>query len=153
MSSEIHFSFLKECIEEAKKAIIHNDIPIGCIITKNNIIIAKSHNMVELKNDSTMHAEIIAIRKAQKILGSRFLNECNIYISLEPCAMCAGAILLTRIKNIYFSASDPKFGAAGSLINILNDTKFNHRLNISRGILEYESSELLKNFFLKLRNK
>lgn len=145
-------TLMKKALIEAQKALKKLEAPIGAIIVKDGKIIARGHNLRESEQDSTLHAEMIAIRKACKKLGSWRLDGCDIYITLEPCPMCAGAIIQSRIKNVYFGAYDPKAGAAGSVINILQNPSFNHICNVTGGILEDECAGLLKNFFRELRN-
>lgn len=138
-------------LEEAKKAVQHEDVPIGCVIVFEDNIIAKSHNNVELNKDSTAHAEMLAIREAQKVIGHKHLLECDMYITLEPCSMCAGAIVLSRLRNLYIATADPKSGACGSIFNIVSNENLNHRTNVYFGAKENESSQLLKEFFKQLR--
>ena len=149
MNEEI---LMKKALVEAKKALKKLEAPIGAIIVKDGKIIARGHNLRETKQDSTLHAEMVAIRKACKKLGTWRLDNCDIYITLEPCPMCAGAIIQSRIKNVYFGAFDPKAGSAGSIINIPENPSFNHRSNITGGILENECATLLKDFFRNLRS-
>ena len=138
-------------LEEAKKAEVHDDIPIGCIIVKGDEIIASQHNKVELLSDSTAHAEILAIREAQKKVEYKHLLGCDMYITLEPCSMCAGAVVLSRLKKVYIATKDPKTGACGSVLNIINNESLNHRCEVEFGLLEQESSKLIKDFFKKIR--
>lgn len=140
-------------LKEAYKAMEHNDVPIGCVIVHNGEIIAKSHNRVEVDKDSTSHAELLAIREAIKVVDYKHLLECDMYITLEPCSMCAGAIVLSRLSNVYIAAKDPKSGACGSIINVADNLQLNHRCNIEFGILEDQSSNLLKTFFKKIRDR
>ena len=143
--------FMKEALKEAKKAYEKLEIPVGCVIVKDNKIIARAHNLKETKFDTTKHAEIIAIQKASKKLKSWRLNECEMYVTLEPCSMCAGAIINSRIKKLYYGAKDEKTGAVGSVFNLLKDYKFNHDVEIESGILENECRNILKEFFKNLR--
>lgn len=143
--------FMKEALKEAKKAYKKLEIPVGAIIVKDGEIIARAHNIKEEKKDTTKHAEIIAIQKASKKLESWRLNGCEMYVSLEPCAMCAGAIIQARIKKVYISTMDEKTGACGSVLNLLKDYKFNHSVEVESGILKEESEIILKNFFKELR--
>ena len=143
--------FMSQALKEAKKALLHNDVPIGAVIVKDNKIIAKAHNQVEKNNDSTAHAELIAIKKAMKKIGYKHLLDCDLFVTLEPCSMCAGAIVLARIKNLYFATDDPKAGACGSILNIPNNKRLNHQVNIYSGILQYECSIIIKDFFKQLR--
>ena len=149
MNKEIYD--MKYALKEAKKAYEIGEIPVGCVIVYNDKIIARAYNKRENNNISTAHAEILAINKACKKLNSWRLEDCDIYITLEPCAMCAGAIIQSRIKNCYYGAYDYRFGAHKSIINLF-DVKFNHNVNIYGGILEDECSKIIKDFFKELRN-
>ena len=143
--------FMKEALKEAKKAYEKLEIPVGCVIVKDNKIIARAHNLKETKFDTTKHAEIIAIQKASKKLKSWRLNECEMYVTLEPCSMCAGAIINSRIKKLYYGNKKKKTGAVGSVFNLLKDYKFNHDVEIESGILENDCRNILKEFFKNLR--
>ena len=149
MNKEIYY--MKYALKEAKKAYEIGEIPVGCVIVYNDKIIARAYNKRENNNISTAHAEILAINKSCKKLNSWRLEDCDIYITLEPCAMCAGAIIQSRIKNCYYGAYDYRFGAHKSIINLF-DVKFNHNVNIYGGILEDECSKIIKDFFKELRN-
>ena len=146
-------NFLEEAIKEAKKAYKKAEIPVGCVIVKDGVIISKGHNLRETKNNSLAHAEIIAIQKASKKLQSWRLIACEMYVTLEPCAMCAGAMIQSRISKLYFGASDLKTGAVGSVLNLLEDYKFNHQVEFQGGILKNECENILKQFFKELRNR
>ena len=137
--------------KEALKAYEKEEIPVGCVIVKNDQVIAKAHNLRETKNLVLAHAEMLAINKANKKLNSWRLDDCDIYITLEPCPMCLGAIIQARIKNLYFGAYDKKTGALGSVFNMC-DFKFNHELNYQGGILEEKCSKIIKDFFKTLRS-
>ena len=143
--------FMKEALKEAKKAYIKGEVPVGAIIVKDGKIISKGHNLKETKKDTIKHAEIIAIEKASKKLESWRLIDCDMYVTLEPCPMCAGAIIQSRIKNLYYGASDEKTGAVGSVLNLMEDFKFNHIVNVEKGILKNDCENLLKDFFRELR--
>ena len=143
--------FMKEAIKEAKKAYDKLEVPVGAVIVKDGKIIARAHNLKETKKDTTKHAEIIAIQKASKKLDSWRLIDCEMYVTLEPCPMCAGAIINSRIKKIYIGAKDEKTGAVGSVLNLLEDYTFNHKVQIENGILENECQKILKDFFKELR--
>ena len=149
--SDVQNNFMKTALREAQKAFDEDEVPVGAVIVYDNKIIAKAHNQVELLQDSTAHAEMIAITSAENFLSSKFLNECDIYITAEPCAMCAGAIILSRLKCVYFGTFEPKYGAAGSLLNLLESGKFNFPPKVYSGLLEEESKYLLRNFFDKKR--
>ncbi len=143
--------YMRKALKEAKKAYDKLEIPVGAIIVKDGKIIARAHNQKETKFDTTKHAEILAIQKASKKLKSWRLIDCEMYVTLEPCTMCAGAIINSRIKKIYIGASDEKTGAVGSVLNLFDDYKFNHKPEYEKGILEQECSEILKRFFKDLR--
>ena len=144
-------TFMKEALKEAKKAYKKLEIPVGAVIVKDGEIIAKAHNLRESKNSSIAHAEILAIEKANKKLNAWRLENCEMYITLEPCMMCMGAIVNSRIKKIYIGAMDPKGGTVGSKINLLKDIKLNHETEIQYGVCSEECSKLLKDFFKELR--
>lgn len=145
--------YMKLAIEEAKKAQKLGEVPIGAIIVKNNEVIARSHNLRETAQLPTAHAEHIAIERASKVVGSWRLEECRLYVTLEPCVMCAGAIVMSRIPKVVYGATDPKGGCSGSLMNLLEESQFNHRAEIVKGVLEQECGDLLRNFFRELRLK
>ena len=132
---------------EARKAFRNKEIPIGAIIVKDNKIIGKGYNQVELLKDATAHAEMIAITSASNTLNEWRLNECDMYVTLEPCAMCAGAIIKSRIKNIFFGAYNNSDGCVSTIYNLCNDSRFNHQSGIQGSILEQECSYLLTSFF------
>ena len=145
--------YMKIAIEEAKKAELLGEVPIGAIIVKNNHVIARAHNMRETLQQPTAHAEHLAIERAAKVLGSWRLEDCTLYVTLEPCVMCAGTIVMRRITYIKYGAADPKGGCSGSLMNLLNQPDFNHRAQVESGLLEEQCGDLLRNFFRKLREK
>lgn len=145
--------YMKLAIEEAKKAQKLGEVPIGAIIVKNNEVIARSHNLRETAQLPTAHAEHIAIERASKVVRSWRLEECKLYVTLEPCVMCAGAIVMSRIPKVVYGATDPKGGCSGSLMNLLEESQFNHRAEIVKGVLEQECGDLLRNFFRELRLK
>lgn len=144
---------MKEAIKQAKKAAQKDEVPIGCVIVKDDQIIARAYNKREMKQCSTAHAEILAIEKACKKLGSWRLEDCDLYVTLEPCPMCSGAIIQSRIRNVIFGAYDPKGGCMGSNMNINDVRGFNHYPDIEGGILQDECSRLLKDFFKAKRKK
>ncbi|TCS78136.1 tRNA(adenine34) deaminase [Tepidibacillus fermentans] len=143
--------YMEEALFEAKKAEALGEVPIGAVIVKDSQIIARGHNLRETRKDPTAHAEIIAIHQASQVLGGWRLHGCTLYVTLEPCQMCAGAIIQARIDHVVYGASDPKAGCAGTICNLLEDHRFNHQAKITSGIMEEESSLLLKKFFKKLR--
>ena len=143
--------FMKQALKEAQKAYDKLEIPVGAVIVKDGKIIARAHNIKELKNDTTKHAEIIAIQKASKKLGAWRLNDCEMYVTLEPCPMCAGAIIQARIKKLYIGTMDEKTGACGSVLNLLEDYKFNHKVEVEYNVCKEECEKILKDFFKNLR--
>ena len=145
--NKIHESWMNLALIEARKAFRNKEIPIGAIIVKDNKVIGKGYNQVELLKDATAHAEMIAITSASNTLNDWRLNECDIYVTLEPCAMCAGAIIKSRIKNIFFGAYNNSDGCVSTIYNLCNDSRFNHQSGIQGSILEQECSYLLTSFF------
>ena len=143
--------YMKAALKEAQKAYDLLEIPVGAVIVKDGKIIAKAHNQKETKNDTTKHAEIIAIQKASKKLKSWRLLDCEMYVTLEPCTMCAGAIINSRIKKIYYGTQDQKTGACGSVLNLFQDYTFNHKVETEKNILQNECENILKKFFKELR--
>lgn len=143
----LYEKFMQEALKEAKKAYKKDEVPVGAVIVLKNKIIARAHNLVKAKKDPTAHAEILAIKKASKKINNERLIDTSIYVTIEPCAMCAGAIILARIKNLVFGAYDPKTGACGSVFNIINNKKNNHKINIVSGIMTNECSGIIKKFF------
>ena len=145
--------FMKEALKEAKKAYDKLEVPVGCVIVKDGKIIAKAHNLKESKKDTTKHAEILAIQKASKKLDAWRLLDCDMYVTLEPCSMCAGAIINSRIRNLYIGTMDKKTGAAGSVLNLFEDFTFNHKVTVQNGILKEQCEKILKDFFKELRKR
>lgn len=142
--------YMKIAIDEAKKALEKSEVPVGAVIVKDDKIIATAHNLKEITKDPTNHAEIIAIRKACESLGRWRLNDCSMYVTLEPCAMCAGAIIQSRIKTLYIGTFDPRAGACGSVFNITQDERLNHWVNI-KWLYDEDCSNLLQEFFKERR--
>ncbi|MGI6424008.1 MAG: tRNA adenosine(34) deaminase TadA [Tepidanaerobacteraceae bacterium] len=145
--------FMRQALEEARKAMEVDEVPIGTVIVKDNKVIARAHNLRETLQDATAHAELLAIRKACEVLGTWRLVDCSFYVTLEPCPMCAGAIILSRVDKVVFGAKDPKGGACGSLINLPADDRFNHRPELVGGVLADECGNILKEFFQGKRKK
>lgn len=143
------YKYMSEAIKEAQKSTY--EVPIGAIIVYENSIIARGHNLVETNQDPTDHAEIIAIKEASKVLGSWRLLDCTMYVTLEPCPMCAGAIINSRIKRLVIGAMDGKRGCCGSVYNLVENETFNHRVELETGLMEEESRKLLQDFFRKRR--
>lgn len=154
MENKDDIFFMKEALKEAKKAYLKEEVPVGCVIVYNNEIIARAHNTRHKNKSALDHAEILAIKKANKKLSAWMLDGATIYVTLEPCLMCAGAIFQSRIKRVVYAASEPKFGSFGSIIDVSNPNyKFNHKVELTKGILESDASELLKSFFKEIRSK
>ena len=151
--SKIDEIYIFEALKEAKKAFQEDEVPVGAVIVYKNRIIARGYNQVERLKDPTAHAEMIALTSAANYLGTKWLNGSTLYVTIEPCSMCAGALVLARIKKICFGAKDPKTGACGSVINIVNNKKLNHRIEVNGGLLEKDCGQLLKEFFKKKRKK
>jgi tRNA(adenine34) deaminase len=143
--------FMLNALDEAKKALMDGEIPVGAVIVRNGAIIGQGRNERASKSLPLAHAEINAIMEAADALGSWRLDDCTLYVTLEPCLMCSGAILETRIPRVVYGAPDPKAGAAGSLYNVLRDPRMPHRCSVVKGVLAVECSALLKSFFLKKR--
>jgi tRNA(adenine34) deaminase len=150
---EDHIRWMREAIEEAKKAEALREVPIGAVIVKNNEIIGRGHNLRESTLDPTAHAEIIAIRQASQSLDAWRLLDCKLYVTLEPCPMCSGAIVQARVPQVIYGTPDPKAGCAGTLMNLLQEPRFNHESNVISGVLQEECAQLLTQFFRRLRGK
>ncbi len=146
-----HIRWMSIALEEARLAAAEGEIPVGCVIVYNDTIIAQAHNRAEQWQDPTAHAELLAIQQAARVLHSRRLIDCTLYVTLEPCPMCAGAIVLARIPVVVFATADPKAGAVTSLYSLLNDPRLNHRCTVVSGIAQDEAARLLKSFFQKIR--
>ncbi|HHL3302915.1 TPA: tRNA adenosine(34) deaminase TadA [Bacillus cereus] len=145
--------FMQLAIEEAKKAEAIQEVPIGAVIVLNGEVISAAHNLRETEQRSIAHAELLAIDEACKKLGTWRLEDATLYVTLEPCPMCAGGIVLSRVKRVVYGAGDPKGGCAGTLMNLLTDERFNHQCEVVAGVLEEECGTLLTNFFRELRKK
>ena len=147
--------YMKEALKQAKKAYALGEVPIGCVIVHEGKIIGRGYNRRNTDKNTLAHAEITAINKASKVIGDWRLEECTLYVTLEPCQMCAGAIVQARIPEVVMGCMNPKAGCAGSILNILEMPQFNHQVKVTRGILEAECSQMLKTFFeeLRIRNK
>jgi len=143
----MHEYFMEKAIEEAKKAFEVDEVPVGAVIVKEGKIIASAYNLREALKDATAHAEILAIRQACEALGGWRLIGCDMYVTLEPCAMCIGAILQSRIENLYIGTNDPKGGTVGSKLNLLEDYTFNHKCQVHKYVMQEECSQILKDFF------
>ena len=144
---------MREALKEAQKAYDQAEVPIGAVVVLNGEIIGRGHNLREKEQDATLHAEIKAIRQANQHLGSWRLEDCELFVTLEPCPMCSGAMILARMKRVVFGAFDPKAGTAGTFMNLLQDSRFNHQVEVEQGVLEDECKEILQQFFKGLRER
>jgi tRNA(adenine34) deaminase len=143
--------FMRLALREAEEALQHDDVPVGCVITAEGEVIAAAPNERELRGDPTAHAEILALREASRKVGGWRLSSAVLYVTLEPCAMCAGAMVLARVARVVYGALDPKTGAAGSVLNVLAEPRLNHRPVLAGGLLADEAGELLRRFFASRR--
>ncbi|MGC9329221.1 MAG: tRNA adenosine(34) deaminase TadA [Candidatus Hinthialibacter sp.] len=146
-----HAYFMRLALNQAKIAMAYGDVPIGAIIVRDGVVIGRGRNQREEKNDPTAHAEILALRDAAEQIGDRRLSHCSMYCTLEPCIMCAGAIVHAQIEHLYYGASDPKAGGVESLYQILEDSRLNHQVLVHAGFFQEECERLLKEFFERLR--
>lgn len=153
MDNKIHEKFMREALRQAKKAYALDEAPIGCVIVQDGKIIARGYNRRNTDKNTLSHAELIAIRKAAKKLGDWRLEGCTMYITLEPCQMCAGAMVQARLTEAVIGCMNPKAGCAGSVLNILQMEAFNHQVRVTRGVLQEECSKILQQFFRELREK
>lgn len=151
--SRDHSLYMQAAIREAVCALDENEVPVGCVIVHEGRIIARGHNQIERLKDPTAHAEMLALTSAANCLGVKWLNGVSIYVTIEPCSMCAGALVLARVKEIYYGAKDPKTGACGSVFNIAQSVKLNHRIKVTGGIKAKECAALVSGFFKKKRAK
>ncbi|GAB1612038.1 tRNA adenosine(34) deaminase TadA [Mammaliicoccus lentus] len=149
----MHENYMKLAIEEAKKAWKMDEVPIGAIVVYKGEVIGRGHNLRENEQSPSAHAEMLAIQEASEYLNSWRLEDTTLYVTLEPCVMCSGAIVMSRIPHVVYGASDPKGGCSGSLMNLIEDTRFNHRSTVERGILAEECGEMLRTFFKEKRAK
>ncbi len=145
--------FMREAIKEAKKAEGLEEVPIGAVLVLNGVIISRAHNLREREQNAVAHAELLAIDQACRELGTWRLENAVLYVTLEPCPMCSGAIILSRIKRVVYGAGDPKGGCAGTLMNLLQDERFNHQSEVTTGVLESECGQMLTDFFRKIRER
>jgi tRNA(adenine34) deaminase len=145
--------FMREALRQAQKAHAADEVPVGAVVMRENKIIARAHNQVELLKDATAHAEMLALTQAEAAVGDWRLMDCDLYVTKEPCAMCAGAIVHTRIRRVIFGCADPSAGAAGSMMNLLQMPTFNHRCEITSGVLQKECAAILQDFFRKRRDE
>ncbi len=150
---ERHIFFMKEAIKQAKKAAKLDEVPIGCVITYEDHIIARGYNRRNTDKSTLAHAEISAIKKASKVIGDWRLEDCTLYVTLEPCQMCAGAIVQARIPRVVIGTMNAKAGCAGSVYNLLHEPKFNHQVDVVYDVLREECTDMLTSFFIRLRQK
>ncbi len=153
MTEKEKIKYMLSAVKCAQKGASVDEVPVGAIIVKDGEIIARAHNLKEKKHCSNYHAEIVAIDKACKVIGDWHLNECDMFVTLEPCAMCAGAIINSRLRAVYFGAYDSKAGCCGTLYNLLGDVRFNHRPYVEGGILREQCAELLSGYFKDKREQ
>ena len=142
---------MREALRQAQKAYAADEVPVGAVVVRESNIIARTHNQVELLKDATAHAEMLALTQAEEAVGDWRLNQCDLYVTKEPCAMCAGALVHTRIRRVIFGCTDPSAGAAGSVLNLLQIPGLNHRCSVTSGILQNECGAILQDFFRKRR--
>lgn len=147
----MHNEFMKVAIDEAKKAAALGEVPIGAVVVKDGEIISRAHNLRETTQNPVTHAELLAIQKASEAVGSFRLEDCTLYVTLEPCVMCSGAIIMSRVPLVVYGAADKKGGTVDSLMHLLDEPRFNHRADVVSGVLEEECSTMLKSFFKNLR--
>lgn len=145
--------YMKEAFKEANQAALLGEVPIGAVVVYKGKIIGRGHNMREKFQDATYHAEVLAIMEACQALGSWRLEECDLYVTLEPCIMCSGVIINSRIKRVFFAAPDEKAGAVSSLYHLLEDTRLNHQVEVHQGLMQEEASQMLKEFFRAIRKR
>jgi tRNA(adenine34) deaminase len=145
--------FMREALRQGQKAYAADEVPVGAVVVREGKIIARAHNQVELLKDATAHAEILALTQAEAAVGDWRLTDCDLYVTKEPCAMCAGAVVHTRIRRVIFACADPSAGAAGSMMNLLQMPTFNHRCEITSGVLQKEGAAILQDFFRKRRDE
>ena len=143
--------FMRLAVREAERALKHDDVPIGAVLVRDSEVIASAHNERELRQDPTAHAEMLALRDAARVLGSWRVLDAVLYVTLEPCAMCAGAIVLARVPRVVYGASDPKAGACGSVLDVLGERALNHRPDVAGGLLAQECGDLFSGFFASRR--
>ncbi|WP_072772443.1 tRNA adenosine(34) deaminase TadA [Desulfitobacterium chlororespirans] len=146
-----HQDYMRLALEEAEIAFAQGEVPIGAVVVHKGEVIAKAHNEKELRQDPTAHAEVLAVQRATQALGVWRLSEATLYVTLEPCPMCAGSLVQARLKTLVFGAADLKGGAVGSVTNVLDVNRWNHRVEVVAGVLEEECAQILKDFFRKLR--
>ena len=148
-----HETYMKAALKQAEIAFEKDEVPVGAVIVHKGMIIARAHNQIKMLKDPTAHAEMIAITQAAAYLGNERLQDCDVYVTIEPCSMCAGAMVLARVRGVCYATDDPKSGACGSVLNILQEARLNHRVKTHSGVLKDESRSLIREFFQKKRLK
>lgn len=148
-----HQKFMQEALEQARKALEKNEVPVGAVLVQKGKIIARAHNLVRTQKDPTAHAEILVLRRGARRLTNERLNNTSLYVTVEPCAMCGGAMVWARVKKLIYGTKDPKAGAAGSVVNVVKNPRLNHRLEVLGGVLEEDCRELMESFFRQRRGK
>lgn len=147
LSEESHQKFMQEALEQAREAWRENEVPVGAVLVRKGQIIARAHNLVRTRKDPTAHAEILVLQEGARQLANERLSDTALYVTIEPCAMCGGAMVWARIKRLVYGTRDPKAGAAGSVVNVVQNPRFNHRLEVLAGVLEEDCRELMESFF------
>jgi tRNA(adenine34) deaminase len=145
--------FMREALSLAQEAVLRDEVPVGCVVVAGEEVVGRGYNLRESLGDPTAHAEILALREAARAVGSWRLEGCTVYVTLEPCCMCAGAMVLARVERLVYGAPDPRGGAAGSLYNVVQDERLNHRLQVTPGVLAEECGEVLRDFFRRKRRE
>lgn len=145
--------FMREALKEAQKASDEDEVPVGCVIVHKKKIIARAHNQIERLKDPTAHAEMLALTAAANALEMKWLNQSCVYVTIEPCAMCSGALVLARVEKLFYGADDPKTGACGSVFNITDNQRLNHRIKVKKGLLAEECAAMVSGFFARKRAK
>jgi tRNA(adenine34) deaminase len=148
-----HEAMMREALKQARRAADADEVPVGAVIVHDGMIIARAHNQIEMLKDPTAHAEMIAITQASNYLGSKWLHDCTMYVTIEPCCMCSGALVLSRIERIFYGAADPKTGACGSVVDIVRNKQLNHQIDVAGGWLKDDCAALMSDFFRKKRAK
>jgi tRNA(adenine34) deaminase len=153
MDFQLHDYYMREALKLARRAADADEVPVGAVIVHGRDIIARAHNQVEVLKDPTAHAEMIAITQAADYLGSKWLHECVMYVTIEPCCMCSGALVLSRLGKVFYGAADPKTGACGSVVDIVRNKALNHQIEVLGGLLQDECSIMISDFFKKKRKR
>ena len=148
-----HQKFMQEALEQARKALEKNEVPVGAVLVQKGKIIARAHNLVRTQKDPTAHAEILVLRRGARRLTNERLNNTSLYVTVEPCAMCGGAMVWARVKKLIYGTKDPKAGAAGSVVNVVQNPRLNHRLEVLGGVVEEDCRKLMESFFRQRRGK